>query len=251
MKPLIGISAGTFTDRSWCPPSFGHRRTYVDAIVRAGGAPVLVPPLEDETTLRLIYDRLDGVLLAAGGDIDPAHYGHPRHEKSGLIDPLRDNAELPVARWAIAEGKPVLGICRGMQIINVALGGTLYQDIPSQVTTELHHNLSFERENWTHMAHAMQIAPDSELAELLGVAEMEINSLHHQALDQLAAGLRPVAWSPDGIIEAIEGTGDPFLIGIQCHPEVLQSQADQRWQAVFAAFVVRCAKYRERPELTI
>jgi putative glutamine amidotransferase len=242
MKPLIGISCGTFYDRAWCPPSFGHRQTYVDAILRAGGAPLLIPPVQDELTLRALYDRLDGVLLAGGGDIAPANYGDEPHPQLGTLDPLRDGAELPMARWAAAEGKPVLGICRGVQVLNVALGGSLWQDIPSQIGGELHHNLSYEREDWTHMAHPIRIAPDSQLRALLGVDTMTINSLHHQSVRSIAPGLRAVAWAPDGVVEALEGSGDSFLIGVQCHPEALQDSADPRWRAVFAAFVQSCAR---------
>jgi putative glutamine amidotransferase len=249
MKPLIGISCGTFYDRAWCPPSFGHRQTYVDAILRAGGAPMLIPPVQDEATLRALYERLDGVLLAGGGDIEPVHYGDEPHPQLGTLDRLRDTAELPMARWATAEGKPVLGICRGVQVINVALGGTLWQDLPSQVGGELHHNLSYEREDWTHMAHEIRLAEDSLLRSLLGVDSMAINSLHHQSVRALAPGLRAVAWAPDGVIEAVEGTGDSFVVGVQCHPEALQGSADQRWQAVFAAFVRSCAAFRTSPAL--
>ncbi|NJO81593.1 MAG: gamma-glutamyl-gamma-aminobutyrate hydrolase family protein [Blastochloris sp.] len=246
MKALIGISCGTFHDRDWCPPSFGHRQTYVDAILHAGGAPMLIPPVQDEVTLRALYERLDGVLFAGGGDIAPQHYSAEPHAKLGPIDALRDFAELPMARWAIADGKPVFGICRGIQVINVALGGTLYQDLPSQISSDLQHNLSYEREDWTHLAHEMRMAPNSLIADLLGVEAMPINSLHHQAVRDIAPGLRATAWAPDGVVEALEGTADAFLLGVQCHPEALQARVDTRWQAVFAAFVARCAS-RQNP----
>jgi putative glutamine amidotransferase len=241
MKPLIGISCGTFHDRAWCPPSFGHRQTYVDAILRAGGAPMLIPPVQDELTLRALYMRLDGVLFAGGGDIEPAHYGAEPHAHLGTLDPLRDSAELPMARWALADGKPILGICRGIQVLNVALGGTLYQDLPSEIESELQHNLSYEREDWTHMAHELRVAPGSRLARLLGAERLPINSLHHQAVRDLAPGLHAVAWAPDGVIEAVEGTDKSFVLGVQCHPEALQAHVDPRWRAVFGAFVASCA----------
>jgi putative glutamine amidotransferase len=242
MKPLIGISCGTFRDHAWCPPSFGHRQTYVDAVLEAGGAPLLLPPVQDETTLHALYARLDGVLLAGGGDIEPVHYGAEPHPRLGLLDPLRDTAELPMARWAVADQKPILGICRGIQVINVALGGTLYQDIPSQIEAALPHNLSYERQDWTYPAHTMRIAPDSRLAQAMGLLELPTNSLHHQAIWRVAPGLRAVAWAPDGVIEAIEGTSDAFVLGVQGHPEALQATADQRWQALFRAFVRSCAQ---------
>jgi putative glutamine amidotransferase len=249
MKPLIGISCGTFHDRAWCPPSYGHRQTYVDAVLRAGGAPLLIPPVTDEATLRVLYERLDGILLAGGGDIAPSNYGDQPHEKLGLVDAARDESELPIARWAVAEGKPLLGICRGVQVINVALGGTLYQDIPTQISPSLSHTLSYEREDWTYMAHEIRIAPDSRFARVMGVQAMTINSLHHQSVRDLAPGLRAVAWAPDGIIEAVEGQGGSFLLGVQCHPEALQAAADTRWQSLFLAFIDSCTAYRQAPAL--
>jgi putative glutamine amidotransferase len=247
MKPLIGISCGTFHDRAWCPPSFGHRQTYVDAIMRAGGAPILIPPVQDEATLRVLYERLDGVLFAGGGDIAPAHYGAEPHAKLGLLDPMRDSAELPMTRWALADGKPILGICRGVQVLNVALGGTLYQDLPSELPSELHHNLSYEREDWTHLAHEITVAPNSRLAQALGVERLPINSLHHQSVRDIGAGLRAVAWAPDGVVEALEGVGAAFVVGVQCHPEALQAEADPRWRGLFAAFVASSARFIGMP----
>ncbi len=240
MTPLIGISCGTFHDRDWCPPSYGHRKTYVDAVLRAGGAPLLIPPLLDATALRAIYDRLDGLLLAGGGDISPNHYGDQPHERLGVIDLPRDMAELRLARWAAADHKPLLGICRGVQLINVALGGSLYQDIPSQLGSTIDHNESYAREDWTFLAHPMTITPDARLARFLGTTDLMINSLHHQAVHRVAPGLRAVAWAPDGVIEALESEDTRFIVGVQCHPEALQAETDPRWQGLFAAFVESC-----------
>jgi len=246
MTPLIGISCGTFHDRDWCPPSYGHRQTYIDAVLQAGGAPLLIPPLLDAATLRTIYERLDGVLLAGGGDIAPNHYGDQPHERLGTIDPPRDLTELRLARWAAAEGKPLLGICRGVQLINVALGGSLYQDIPSQIDTTIDHNLSYTHEDWTFPAHSITIAADSRLARMLGTTHLMINSLHHQAVRRVATGLRAVAWAPDGVIEALESEGPTFIIGVQCHPEALQATVDPRWQHLFAAFVQSCGDHHRQ-----
>lgn len=240
MTPLIGISCGTFHDRDWCPPSYGHRKTYVDAVLRAGGAPLLIPPLLDATALRAIYDRLDGLLLAGGGDISPNHYDDQPHERLGMIDLPRDMAELRLARWAAADHKPLLGICRGVQLINVALGGSLYQDIPSQLGSTIDHNESYVREDWTFLAHTMTITPDARLARFLGTTDLMINSLHHQAVRRIAPGLRAVAWAPDGVIEALESEDTRFIVGVQCHPEALQAETDPRWQGLFAAFVESC-----------
>jgi putative glutamine amidotransferase len=240
MKPYIGITCGTFRDRDWCPPANILRQTYTDAIATAGGVPFLIPVVEDEAVLRALYDRLDGLLLSGGGDIDPIRYGEEPIPELGAVDPPRDAVELPLARWAVADGKPVLGICRGVQVLNVAMGGSLYQDIPAQLESELVHDSSFTRQDWTYMAHELQLAPDSKLAQIFNVTSFPINSLHHQSLKTIAPGLRPVGWAPDGVVEAIEGANGHFLIGVQCHPEALESAADPRWRALFKRFVDSC-----------
>jgi putative glutamine amidotransferase len=245
VKPLIGITIATIRDRDWCPPFAGHRQTYVDAIVAAGGAPVLIPLVSNETALRTLYEQLDGVLLAGGGDIHPSLYGEEATGKVGMIDELRDTVELPLVRWADADHKPVLGICRGQQMINVALGGTLHQDIPSDFETDLVHDLSYKQEDWTYFAHDLRLDSNSQLANMLGVTTFPVNSLHHQSVKRLAPGLKAVGWAPDGVIEAIEGTNGHFIVGVQCHPEALQATTDERWRAMFGTFVAYCAEYRK------
>jgi putative glutamine amidotransferase len=240
MRPFIGITCGTFRDRDWCPPAILLRKTYTDAIVAAGGVPLIIPVVEDQDVLRALYERIDGLLISGGGDIDPRHYGEAPLPALGPTDPLRDNVELPLARWAVADGKPVLGICRGVQVLNVVMGGSLYQDIPSQIKTHLIHDSSFTRQDWTYMAHDLNLAPDSKLAQCFGTTSFPTNSLHHQSLKTIAPGLHAVGWAPDGVVEAVEGNNGHFLIGVQCHPEALQGAADPRWQALFAQFVESC-----------
>lgn len=240
MKPIIGIPCGTMYDRDWCPPLHGHRQTYVDAVVRAGGVPLLMPLINDESVMRILFDRIDGLLLAGGGDITPGNYGEEPLPELGNTDPLRDDVEFPLVRWAVEEGKPVLGICRGMQLLNVSLGGSLYQDIPSQLQTSIVHDISYNQKDWTYMAHPLELEPDSRLAQILGLTSFETNSLHHQAVKTVAPQLRPVAWAPDGVVEAVEGRNGKFMMGVQCHPEALQGEADPRWQPLFAHFVEQC-----------
>jgi len=240
MKPYIGISCGTFRDRDWCPPAQFLRKNYTDAIVAAGGVPFIIPVVDDLDVLRALYERVDGILISGGGDIDPHNYGEEPAPGLGPTDLVRDEIELPLARWAVADGKPILGICRGSQVINVALGGTLYQDIPSQLKTSVVHDSSFTRQDWTYMAHDLRLDPDSKLAQVFGTTSFDTNSLHHQSLKDIAPGLRPVGWAPDGVVEAIEGEGDTFLVGVQCHPEALQAAADPRWRALFQQFVQSC-----------
>ncbi len=240
MKPIIGIPCATLQDKDWCPSLHGHRQTYVDAIVRAGGAPMLIPLVEQQDVLQTIYERIDGLLLAGGGDVDPANYGETPIPELGKVDSLRDVVEIPLARWAIADGKPILGICRGIQVLNVALGGTLYQDIPSQLKSELVHDDSYTKQDWTYMAHDMRLASDSKVAEIFQTTSFPVNSLHHQSLKDVAPGLRAVGWAPDGVVEAVEGSNGKFIMGFQCHPEALQGAADVRWQALFRRFVESC-----------
>jgi putative glutamine amidotransferase len=153
----------------------------------------------------------------------------------GTTDPLRDIVELWLTRWAAEDGKPILGSCRAVQMLNVALGGTLYQDIPAQLHSELVHDSSY----------TLRLAPDSKLAQLFGTTTFPTNSLHHQSLKTIAPDLRPVGWAPvgwapDGVVEAVEGHNGHFLVGVQCHPEALQGAADPRWQALFRRFVESC-----------
>lgn len=247
MKPYIGIPCATIRDKDWCPPAFGHRQSYIEAIVSAGGIPFLIPLVTQEEVLRALYDRTDGLLLAGGGDIAPEYYGEKPHEHLGMMDPLRDQIELPLTRWAFADGKPILGICRGVQVLNVALGGTLYQDIASQLETPLAHDSSYELCDWTHLAHELRLDPDSRLARLLGTPSLLTNSLHHQSLKDIAPGLRPVGWAPDGVVEAVEGTNGQFMLGVQGHPEALLTHAEPRWRAMFQAFVASSAAFRQQP----
>ncbi len=175
-------------DNEWSAPLVGHRRGYVEAIIAAGGLPVILPPTGDERVLRALFERIDGLLLAGGEDIAPTLYHEDAHPQLGTVVPERDDAELPLARWAVAEGKPVLGVCRGIQVLNVALGGTLWQDIPAQRPDSLDHEVSARLHRWDQFDHSIALEADSQLAALLGVTGLEVNSLHHQALEGRGAG---------------------------------------------------------------
>lgn len=245
-RPLIGIPCRLAHDQDWCPPLVGIREGYIAAVLEARALPMLIPPHIDQHGLHQMYDLLDGVLLAGGADIAPELYGEAPHPQLGAIEHLRDAVELPLVRWAIAEGKPLLGICRGMQALNVALGGTLYQDISSQYPTTLDHDSSSRERCWEHLDHAVVFEAGSQLAGLLGTCDLNVNTLHHQALKDIAPGLRVVGRAPDGIVEAVEGTGAGFVIGVQCHPEQLWSNTDPRWRQVFQAFVAASAEYQAR-----
>ena len=196
-------------------------RKYVDAIETAGGIPLMVPHNLGGDSLRVLFDRLDGLLLSGGGDIDPAIYGEEPHPDVDGISADRDRVELALARWAVDQHKPLLAICRGVQVLNVALGGTLVQDIPSQVADALPHRFDEKTTPRGYLAHSVSIEPDSLLRAVIHSTAASVNSWHHQSLKQVADPLRVVAESPDGIIEAVEVPGQRFVLGVQWHPEWL------------------------------
>jgi putative glutamine amidotransferase len=218
---------------------------YIQALVDARATPWLVPLLADnEPALRDIYQRLNGLLLAGGPDVEPRHYGEQRRPNCGRGDPARDEVELIFLRWAIADGRPVLAICRGAQLLNVALGGTLFQDIPSECPNARRHACFAPDEGLQRdsLVHAVHPEPRSRLASLLGPNDVLVNSLHHQGIKSLAPALRATAFSPDGLIEAVEPTNGAFLLGVQWHPEELTAHEPHR--RLFEAFVSAAAGAR-------
>ena len=242
MKPLIGIPTRTISDGSK-DVRYGGLSTYTHAVDVAGGAPVLIPLRLTAETLRSIFDQLDGLLLAGGVDIHPKEFGQEILPECGEIDTSRDETELTLTRWALAEGKPVFGICRGIQLLNVAAGGSLYQDLDSQLGTGTKHDYHIPEAQV--LAHPVEIQPESRVAQALGVTRLEVNSLHHQAVKDVAPGLQVVARSPDGIVEGIEGTNGHYAVGVQFHPEWLLDE-DARMVKLFADFVAGAREYHER-----
>jgi putative glutamine amidotransferase len=224
-RPLIGITA--FETKYIHPPHsplYATGQRYVRAIEDAGGLPVIMSPALSNDTLGSIFARLDGLLLSGGGDIDPSIYGEEAHSTIWGLDMNRDRAELAMARWAADTRKPILCICRGIQVLNVALGGSLVQDIASMVPDALTHMFDEKdtpREKTTHPVH---VAPDSLLSQLLQADEAAVNSWHHQSLKRVANDLKVVAKAPDGIVEAVELAGHRFALGVQWHPEWLYQQ---------------------------
>ena len=200
------------------PPRFGINQSYVRALVAAGCAPVLIPLLDDDERLRAIYERLDGILFVGGADVAPQEYGEEPIGNLNVVEAPRDRTELTLARWAVADDLPTLGICRGQQVLNVALGGTLWQDLRHQGVTQVDHSDADGRAR-TALIHRVRLDPDSRLAQLIDETELQVNSLHHQAIKSAAPQLRISGKSDDGVIEAVESLERRFLIAVQWHPE--------------------------------
>jgi putative glutamine amidotransferase len=212
---------------------------YVDALRAAGAVPWLIPLMPtDPETMRAIFDRLDGVFLTGGMDVDPSFYGEPRHPLCVATDPDRDAVEIMLLRHATDRRVPVLAVCRGIQILNVACGGTLYQDVASQVPAALKHDNFPTPANpsRSYLAHDVTVTPNSRLGDILGESVVPVNSMHHQAIKDLASGLRPTVFAADGIIEGVEGANSRFLVGVQWHPEEL-TDTQPAMRRLFSTFV--------------
>ncbi len=220
-RPVIGITGRT--DQSARPPNrplVATVQTYVQAAELGGGAPVVIPPHLAEEKTRAIFEHLDGLILSGGGDVLPALYGEEDGGLLWFVDEQRDRTELALARWALSEDLPLLAICRGIQVLNVAAGGTLVQDIPTQVPDALTHSTVAGRPMAT-VAHTVEVAAGSRLAALVGAGDLGVNSAHHQAAKAVGAGLAVTARAPDGIIEGLESPTHPFCLGVQWHPEAM------------------------------
>lgn len=232
-RPVIGLTTQTLHSidgiPTGLPQSWVMNQRYFHAAAAAGAIPWMVPLLhQDIPTLREIYLRLDGLLIPGGVDMDPRQYGEDIRPECGNLDSARDVVELQLTRWAIEDGKPVLGLCRGLQVINVAQGGSLWQDLPSQNPAFNKHDFfpttGFERD---YLAHGVDLKEGTRLQLLLDEPRAQVNSMHHQGVKKLGSQLVASAISDDGLIEAVEGTGDAFLVGVQWHPEVFEmSNAD-------------------------
>ncbi len=203
---------------------------YSEAVVRAGAIPVLLPPVGGDALAAAWLQRLDAVILTGGGDLDPASYGGARHPTIYNLDAARDSAELAVARAAVAGTKPVLAICRGLQVLNVVLGGTLYEHLPDVVGEQVPHRLP-PRET---TRHPVEITAGTRLARILGVSHAETVSWHHQGIRSLGRGLIATAFAPDGVIEAVELPEHPWCVAVQWHPE-LSAATDPLQQRLFDA----------------
>ena len=233
--PTIGI---TLPSRAGEPKAQRHAErltAWYRAAIEAHGARVIELPPDD---LLIAPDGLDGIVLTGGGDVHPRHYGQRPHPKLGQVDEARDRFELRLSQAALTRGIPLLGVCRGAQVLGVALGGDLTQDIDSQVEDAEKHPAG-DRGMASH--HWVEIAPDSRLSTVMGARRVRVNSSHHQANARLGPGVRKAAWSQDGVIEAIEWGGENFVLGVQWHPERMWRRAP-RQRRLFDAFVAAASR---------
>ncbi len=245
-RPIIGIPTQTQEPLAGgLPRCWIMSQRYIRVLTSVGAVPWLIPLLhEDSATLREIYDHLDGLFLTGGVDMDPESYGELRGEGCGPTDPARDQTEVTLVRWAVRDHKPVLAVCRGIQVVNVACGGTLHQDLAADETRIKHDywptNDGYPRNLRSHTA---RVEAGSRLADILGEQPVPVNSMHHQGIKALAPGLRATAFAPDGLIEGVEAENGHFLIGVQWHPEELVER-DPAMLRLFQAFVNSSEEYR-------
>ena len=235
-RPLIGISCYSLRARwgSWDDDAVLLPRRYVDKVAQAGGLPVLLPPADDVAD---VLPRLDGLVLSGGSDVEPSLFGAARHPAAGPFFAARDNAELELCRHALASDLPVLGICRGLQVINVALGGTLHQHLPDLVGNDSH---SPQADGYG--THKVSVASGSALSGILGRSEAAVPTHHHQAIDRLGAGLVATAWADDGVIEAVElEARSGFMVAVQWHPEAGDDPT------LFAALIAAAGQTTQHP----
>ncbi len=233
IAPVVAVSATSDTKLGGA-----HRvrlnSAYVIALESAGLVPVVIPPLASPDQARSILERVDGVLLTGGEDVDPALYGQEQSKKCGAPNRARDETEIALAIGARELGLPLLAICRGPQLLNVAFGGTLIQDIPSELSNTLNHNADDDR---AVRVHPVSIEPDTITARAIGATDVTVNSLHHQSVKDVAPGFRVTATSPDGIIEAIEWDGDDWwALAVQWHPEEMNHSPEPWDRGLFRAF---------------
>jgi putative glutamine amidotransferase len=225
MKPVIGITTNQSTNANG-QPTIMLMQSYVNAVIQAGGVPVLIPSLISEDGWDVAYSRLDGILFSGGGDIALEFSPGEPHSRIDGVDPARDSVELKLIHAAASDGKPFLGICRGCQVLNVALGGTLYTHIPDQLPDALDHD--YPGNMRTVLVHEVKLEEGTHIAEIHGEPILNVNSLHHQGLKDIASSLRVAGYAPDGLVEAIELPDHPFGLAVQWHPEWLTDQESTR-----------------------
>jgi len=237
MQPIIGITTN-HSGNEYGQTTVLLNQAYVQAVMQAGGVPVLIPSLIANEGWDSLYARLDGVLFSGGGDISLDHFKGDPHPRIDDVDPQRDTVELNMLHAAVSDGKPFLGICRGCQLVNVGLGGTLYTHLPDQLPNALDH--AYPGNLRTVLVHEVRIEEGTYVADVLGEPIVRVNSHHHQGLKDIAPALRIAGHAPDGLVEAVELPDHPFGLAVQWHPEWLTDQQSTR--NLFRRFVEAAVK---------
>lgn len=240
-RPVIGIVTQTQEPiPGQTPVAWIMGQTYIRVLTRCGAVPWLIPLVaDDEQTMGEIYSRLDGIFLTGGVDVEPSAYGEDRHQLCGRTDSARDEAELWMVRKAKDDRKPVLGVCRGFQVMNVASGGTLYQDVGEFYPNAIKHDYFPSHKNTyarDFLAHDAQVESNTTLRDLLGATDVTINSMHHQGIQRLGDDLKATAFAPDGLVEALESDTGGYYVGVQWHPEELAA-TDVGMRRLFEEFL--------------
>lgn len=235
MKPLIGLCCGTDSKRG----SSFVARSYWQSVIAAGGLPYLLPPLEKKEQVEQMLQKLNGLILTGGPDVHPHYYQEEPCLGIGAVDRQRDSFELNCIEIALRKSLPLLAICRGVQILNIALGGNVYQDIKSVVPDVLEH---FQTAPGSIPWHRVSFSPHSLFARLHNAEQLAVNSFHHQAIKRVAPDLLAVGWSSDGIIEAVESEKYPFILGVQWHPERM-AEHDREYLKEFSLLIEWAREY--------
>ena len=234
-KPLIGISLG-YSDKK-----NSVNNTYINSVLMNGGVPYLIPVTDDVEVLRQIVAQLDGIIFTGGEDFAPAYYGKEEHEKLGEVNVTRDTYDLTLFKLATDRNIPTLGICRGLQLINVGMGGTLYQDLPAEKPSDINHR---QQEEGTVPTHGVSVVEGSMMHQILGEKDIQVNTFHHQAIDKLAPGLKIVGWSNDSVPELIEAYPHRQIIGTQFHPEIFTANGDALMGKLFKFLVNKADTFK-------
>ena len=239
-KPLIGISLG------YSPTKNSVNNTYVNSILMNGGVPYLIPVTDDVEVLRQVVAQLDGIVFTGGEDFAPAYFGEEEHEHLGEVNVNRDTYDLTLFKLASDRNIPTLGICRGLQLINVGMGGTLYQDLPSQKPSDINHR---QEEAGTVATHSVSVVEGSLMHQILGEKEIQVNTFHHQAIKKLAPGLKIVGWANDSVPEMIEAYPNRQILGTQFHPEIFTANGDKLLGKLFQFLIGKAETFQKAKEI--
>jgi putative glutamine amidotransferase len=231
-KPLIGITTRNGKDADGHPLT-ALQHTYTRAILQAGGLPILIPSMLMEEDFLDLYSRVSGILFTGGGDVSLEYFNGSAHPRIGEVDQARDLTEISLMHAAVNDGKPILGICRGAQVMNVVFGGTLYTHIIDQLKGALDHDYPGDLRRV--LVHPIRVDESTRSAEIFGETLLNVNSLHHQGLKDIAPGLLATGYAPDGLVEVVEIPDHPYAVSVQWHPEWLTDQIPM--QRLFKSFV--------------